>query len=114
MSSMPRRRKRVVWVAGDGYRPFDAVRYEVEWITVKPSAQGKEDVDPDFDTVTHCEYFPDKAAAMKYGQEVFDREAALSSLCWGVVTVSKQVIDWLSEDDGIAEWTDGNESEEIS
>ena len=34
-----------------GFEEFGAIRYEIEWITIKPSAGGKDSIDPDTDTI---------------------------------------------------------------
>ena len=35
---------------GGGVEEFGAIRYEIEWITIKPSAGHKDSIDPDNDT----------------------------------------------------------------
>jgi hypothetical protein len=67
-----------------GFEDFGAVRYQIEWITIKPSASGNDSIDPDTHTNTHYEYRPDKDAALQRAQELFD---TTDDLCWGVVTV---------------------------
>lgn len=99
-----------VCIYGGGREDLGAIRYEVEWITVKPAANHKECLDPDIDTDTYVEYFPDKDAAMKRGQEVYDT----TQLCWGVVMVRKEIVDWFVEEDRIAEWRDAGDEDEIS
>lgn len=43
-----------------GFEEFGAIRYQIEWITIKPSASAKESIDPDTDTITYYEYRGDK------------------------------------------------------
>src|ERR1051326_3798769 len=95
---------------GGGFEEFGAIRYEIEWITIKPSASGKDSIDPDTDTITHYEYRSQKAAALQRAQELFD---TTDDLCWGVVTVRKQVVDWFYEEDGIAGWEETDEEIDI-
>ena len=86
---------------GGGFEEFGATRYEIEWITIKPSARDKDSIDPDNDTVSHYEYRVDKTAALLRAQELFD---TTDDLCWDVVTVRKQVVDWFYEEHQIAGW----------
>lgn len=95
---------------GGGFEEFGATRYQIEWITIKPSASGKDSIDPDTDTITHYEYRGDKNAALQRAQELFD---TTDDLCWGVVTVRKQVLDWFYEEDRIAGWEDTDEEIDI-
>jgi len=49
---------------GGGVEEFGAIRYEIEWITIKPSARHKDSIDPDNDTTPHYEYRADKTLAL--------------------------------------------------
>jgi hypothetical protein len=105
-----------VRVYQDGWQELGAVRYEIEWITVKPSAMDRQEIDPDRDTITNVEFRLTKEEAMWRGQEIYN--AATSepiNLCWGVVSVRKQVVGYDDYDDEriIADWQDGDDSEEI-
>jgi hypothetical protein len=93
-----------------GFEEFGATRYQIEWITIKPSASGKDSIDPDTDTITQYEYRTEKDAALQRAQELFD---TTDDLCWGVVTVRKQVVDWFYEEDGIAGWEETDEEIDI-
>ncbi|HJP90900.1 MAG TPA: hypothetical protein VJ875_03030 [Pyrinomonadaceae bacterium] len=95
---------------GGGFEEFGATRYQIEWITIKPSARGKDSVDPDTDTITHYQYRTDEDAALQRAHEVFD---TTDDLCWGVVTVRKQVVDWFYEEDEIAGWEETGEEFDI-
>ena len=86
---------------GGGVEEFGATRYEIEWITIKPSARHKDSIDPDNDTIPHYEYRADKTLALRRAQELFD---TTNDLCWDVVTVRKQVVDWFYEEEQIAGW----------
>lgn len=86
---------------GGGVEEFGATRYEIEWITIKPSARDKDSIDPDNHTISNYEYRVDKTAALLRAQEVFD---TTDDLCWDVVTVRKQVVDWFYEEHQIAGW----------
>jgi hypothetical protein len=51
-----------VAIFGDGLEELGAVRYQGEWITVKPSFKDNDSIDPYPNTDTHIEYRPDKDA----------------------------------------------------
>ena len=95
---------------GGGFEEFGATRYQIEWITIKPSAKAKDSIDPDTDTITHYEYRTDKEAALQRAQILFD---TTDDLAWGVVTVTKQVVDWFYEEHGIAGWEETDEEFDI-
>jgi len=99
-----------VTIFGGGSEELGATRFQIEWITVKPSAQDNDSIDPDVDTLTHHEYRDDKDAAMLRAQELFD---STENLCWGVVTVRKQIVDWFPEEDRVAGWDDTDEETDI-
>lgn len=99
-----------VRIFGGGSVELGAARFQIEWITVKPDAQNNDSIDPDTDTLTHHEYRDDKDAAMLRAQEVFD---ATENLCWDVVTVRKQIVDWFSEEERVAGWEDTDEETDI-
>jgi hypothetical protein len=105
-----------VRVYHDGWQELGAVRYEIEWITVKPSAMSKQEIDPDLDTVTNVEYRQTKDGAMKRGQEIYNAATAEPiNLCWGVVSVRRQFVgyDDYDEERIVADWQDGGDDEEI-
>lgn len=105
-----------VRVYHDGWQELGAVRYEIEWITVKASAMHKGEVDPDLDTITNVEFRLTKDEAMKRGQEIYIAATTEPiNLCWGVVSVRKQVVgyDDYDEERIIADWQDGDDDEEI-
>jgi hypothetical protein len=77
---------------------------------IKPTAEDPDSIDPDTDTNSHYEYRDDKNAAMLRAQEIFDQT---ENLCWGVVTVRKQIVDWLSEEERIAGWEDTDDETDI-
>jgi hypothetical protein len=47
---------------------------------------------------------------MLRAQELFN---STENLCWGVVTVRKQIVDWFSEEDRVAGWEDTDEETDI-
>ena len=55
---------------GGGFEEFGATRYEIESITIKPSARDKDSIDPDNDTISHYEYRVDKTPALLRAQGV--------------------------------------------
>lgn len=80
-----------VRIFGGGSEELGATRFQIEWITIKASAQNSDSIDPDNDTLTHREYRDDKDAAMLRAQELFN---STEHLCWEVVTVRRQIVDW--------------------
>jgi hypothetical protein len=62
------------------------------------------------DTDTLIEYRPEKDSAMRRAQEIF---TTTNNLCWKVVTVTKQIVVWLSEEQLLAVWKDTEEETEI-
>jgi len=96
------------------YEDLGAERFEVEWIETKDGRRDKpeEDFDPDVDTVTHCLYFKTRTAALKHAKEIFDDRGEF--LTWGVVTVTRQAVEFFDEDHGYAEWRNVGDAEEIS
>ena len=106
-----------VRIFGGGSEALGATPFQIEWITVKASAQHNDSIDPDNDTLTHHEYRDDKDAAIHRAQEVFN---STDNLCWSVVTVRKQIVDWFSEEDDcfsdeqrVAGWKDTDEETDI-
>lgn len=99
-----------VRIFGGGSEELGATRFQIEWITVKPSAQDNDSIDPDNDTLTHHGYHDDKDAAMLRAQELF---TCTENLCWDVVTVRKQIVDWFSEEERVAGWEDTDEETDI-
>ena len=71
---------------GGGFEEFGATRYQIEWITIKPSASGKDSIDPESDTITHYEYRSEKEAALQRAQQIFD---TTDNLCWGSCNAKK-------------------------
>lgn len=97
-----------VWVYPERtFEKLGAVRYQVSWEEVKPSAKGKEDIDPDSDIAYCFENFTQKAPAIKFAREVVDSLRT----AYGGASVVKQVVDWFVEEDRVAEWTDTLEKE---
>jgi len=98
------------------YDELGRIHFEVEWITVKPSAKDKTEIDPDIDTITHVEYFDTEETAVKRAREIY--AAAIGpggeGLCWGIVTVQKEVLEWFVQEDNVAHWEPEGEFIEIS
>ena len=98
------------------YDELGRVRFEVEWITVKPSAKHKEEIDPDLDTVANVEFFDDEQTAVKRAHQVYAQVTGPDGegLCWGIVTVQKQVLDMYVEEDKVGAWENVGDFIEIS
>lgn len=86
-----------------------AVRWQATWEEVKPSAQGKDDIDIDADIAHKRVNFKSKEEAFKYGREILDA----GKTAFGQVTVTEQVVDWFVREDRIAEWRDTENEEYV-
>ena len=78
-----------VRVFGGGSEELGATRFQIEWLTVKPSAQDNDSIDPDTDTLTHHEYRDNKDAAMLRAQEIFD---STKHLCWTLLLSENRLL----------------------
>ena len=99
-----------VRIVGGGTGTLGATRYKIEWLVIKPDVNTEDGIDPDNDTDTHIEYRPEKDAAMRRAQEIF---SVTPNLCWKTVTVTKQIVVWLSEEQLLARWKDTEEETPI-
>ncbi len=99
-----------VRIVGGGTGHLGATRYKIEWLTIKSDVNTQDGIDPDTDTDTLIEYRPEKDSAMRRAQEIF---TTTNNLCWKVVTVTKQIVVWLSEEQLLAMWKDTEEETEI-
>ena len=99
-----------VRIVGGGTGHLGATRYKIEWLVIKPDVNAEDGIDPDTDTEKHIEYRPEKDAAMQRGQQLF---STTDNLCWKVVTVTKQIVVWLPEEQLLAMWKDTEEETEI-
>lgn len=95
-----------------GWEDFGAVRYKVEWQTVKPEAQNNQDFNYDEDLAAHCRYFPESeyALAQAFTQHVLTHE---QPFC-GLVTITKQTVAWFVQEDNVAQWEDTSDPEYIN
>lgn len=91
------------------WEELGAVRWEVEWWTLRPGAQDLEEHDPDRDIRCHYRTFKTRAAAVKYAKGVVSRGESF----YGCATVQEQRVDWYVEEDRIAEWVDVGREEQI-
>lgn len=99
-----------VYVSPDRvYEDLGAVRYRLTWELLKPEAEGKEDIDFDRDLDYRSGTFKTKKAAINNAKRLVKR----GNTFFGVAIVTKQVVDWLSEADSIAEWSDTNDRETV-
>jgi hypothetical protein len=99
-----------VRMVGGGTGNLGATRYKIDWLVIKPEVNAEDGIDPDTDTDTYIEYRPEKDAAMRRAQEIFN---TTNNLCWKVVTVTKQIVVWLSEEQLLAMWKDTEEETAI-
>ena len=93
------------------FAPIGAERWEAEWVTIKPGRESKDEIDPDLDTVSNAEYFTTREAAIEAAKRILKREE--DRLYWGVVQVRRQILDWMSEEDGVADWESVDSSENV-
>lgn len=99
-----------VRIVGSGTVHLGATRYKIEWLTIKSEVNTQDGIDPDSDTDNHTEYPPKKDSAIQRAQEIF---TTTNNLCWKVVTVTTQVVVWLSEEKLLAMWKDTDEETAI-
>lgn len=85
------------------------IRWEVSTWVVLPDAMDKDEIDPDRDVVEKTWAFDTEAQAKIYATTVLERD----DLAYGGVTIQKQTVDWFVREDGIGEWVDVGESEEL-
>lgn len=99
-----------VWVYPEKkFEELGAERYQLSWEEVKPSAQGKEDIDPDSD-ISYCfQNFKTKEPAIKAGRKLVDGYKT----AYGSASVVRQVVGWFVEEDRIAEWQNTSDEEVI-
>jgi hypothetical protein len=99
-----------VWVSPEReFRELGEVQFNVSWEQVKPSAKGKDDIDPDCDIEYLHKAFKDEARAKAYAQKVVERRET----AYGCASITPQVVGWLARCDGIAEWQDAGEREYV-
>jgi len=99
-----------VRIVGGGTGNLGATRYKIEWLVIKPDVNTEDGIDPDSDIDTHIEYRAEQDAAMRRAQEIF---STTPNLCWKIVTVTKQIVVWLSEEELLARWKDTEEQTAI-
>ena len=99
-----------VRIAGGGTGNLGATRYKIEWLIIKPDVNTEDGINPDSDTDRCIEYRPEEDVAMRRAQEIFN---TTNNLCWKVVTITKQIVVWLSEEQVLARWKDADEETAI-
>ena len=99
-----------VRIVGGDIGQLGATRYKIEWLTIKAGVNAQDGIDPDNDIDNNIEYRPEKDSAMLRAQEVF---TTANNLCWKVVTVTKQMVVWLSEEKLLARWKETDEETAI-
>jgi len=87
-----------------------AVRWDVSTELVKPSSIGSQDIDPDID----IEYVHVPKTTWDGAVKTAKRLVKHQRIAFGAVRVQKQIVDWLCEEDHVAEWIDVGDSEEFS
>lgn len=97
-----------VWVWPEReYREIGARRWKVSWYTARPGAPEGDDLDFDRDLIEHSAAYGTRSTAMRTAK----RRAGQAF--FGVAHIREQVVDWISEADGTAEWSDVGELEEV-
>lgn len=98
------------------YGSIGARRWEVEWWVLTPNGQKRHDADPDYEWQDHdieseSLTFKTRDEAMRAARKVVDSDVTF----FGCAEVHEQVVDWLCEEDGVAEWqTIDSTVEEVS
>lgn len=100
-----------VRINGNGWADFGAIRYKVEWETVKPEAQDNAEFDYDEDLTAHYRYFTELeyTLAQAFARHVLSHENPFYHL----VTITKQTVTWFVKEDQVAQWQDTSEPEYI-
>jgi hypothetical protein len=81
-----------------------AERWTVEWWTLRDGVDddGPESPDPDNDIIAHCVAYETRQLAEKRARRIVRDGDSY----YGYAAVQRQAVDWLCENDGIAEWSD--------
>lgn len=91
-------------------------RFQVEWEVLSASAEKKVAKDPEYEVDFHWDFdyeqlhFRTKPEAMAAAQKAADSGASY----FGRACVEEQVVDWVSEEDRVAEWARVGDREEVS
>ena len=90
---------------------FGAVRYKVEWETVKTKRFENDDFDYDEDLTARCRCFPESeyTLARAFAHDVLTNE---NPFC-GLVSITKQTVTWFVEEDTVGQWQDTGDPEYI-
>ena len=98
-----------VWVYRENtYENLGAERYEASWAEFRKGAP-KEDgfIDPVRDINYRYAAFRDKQKALDFARKLVDG----AKTTFGLVTVTRQFVDWFVQEDGVAEWADTSDVE---
>lgn len=99
-----------VWVYPDReWANIGDVRWEVSTWIVRPESMDKDELDPDVDVIQKAWAFETEEQAKTCSEVVLERE----DLAYGAATIQKQTVDWYVREDGVGEWVDVGESEEL-
>ena len=110
-----------VWVYPEKvHEELGAERWSVSWEQLTASAakrlkgehpqQESEDFDYDRDLASKSRAFPTEVAARAFAEKL----VAGGTTFFGAATLTRQVVDWFVEEDGVAHWTDAGSSAEVS
>lgn len=100
-----------VWLYPEKTREdLGARRFEVYTCIVKPESIGKDEIDIDEDLLHKRWGIKSKTKAQAFAQGLLKRD----DLAFGAVTIQEQVVGWFVEEDGIGEWQDVGEAEEVT
>ena|SRR5690242_12173600 len=98
-----------VWIYPEKtYGDLGAERWVCEWYELKPSAEGRDNIDPDSDLICKATAHKTKAAALKKARTVAKNPAYYYG-----ASVVLQRVDWFVEEDRIAEWVNVGDAEYI-
>ncbi len=90
---------------------FGAIRYKVEWETIKAQRSDDDDFNYDEDLTAHFRCFPESeyTLARAFAQQVLNHH---NPFC-GLVSITKQTVTWFVEEDQVAQWQDTSDPEYI-
>lgn len=100
-----------VWVHPEHVRAeLGAIRWSVATDIVRPGAMGKDEIDHDDDIVNKRWAFPTREQADAFAAKLLNR----NDLAFGAVIIQREVVDWFVREDGVGEWRDDGEADEVT
>ena len=101
-----------VWIHSEKqYGRFGAERWSMEYYQLTPNGQRRMDADPDYewqDRDIEC-----ISSAFTTKEAAIEAASAAADSFFGVAQVQREVVDWLSESDGVADWEPAGDAVEV-